>query len=133
LLIFYQFEKPPVYFKTVETNALLKTEYAEDFRDLDTKYTEVFDHKQEEIRSFVEVLNYGDEEAIEAAKNRVLVLDQEGKDIREEVKGLLAKSDPEFQPKDSDYVFLPLSLTGCQRHHWTAPGSDLISGRFRHF
>jgi len=106
VFIFYQFEKPPVYFKTVETNALLKTEYAEDFRDLDAKYTEVFDHKQEEIRSLVEVLNQGDEEAIEAVKNRVLVLDQEGKDIREDVKGLLAKSDPDFQPKDSDYVFL---------------------------
>jgi len=117
VFIFYQFEKPPVHFKTVATNALLKTEYAEDFKDLDAKYTEVFDNKKEEIKLFVKVLENGDEAAIEDSKNKVLALDQEGKDIRDEVKYLLAKSDPEFDPDDydlpidSDYVFLTFIIT----------------------
>ncbi|MEN7546643.1 sodium:solute symporter [Rapidithrix thailandica] len=106
VFIFYQFEKPPVFFKEQGVTLLQNSEYAEQFSKLDAAYSENFQNKKEQLENFAYAMNNGSEEEIQRAEQHVKAIQQEGDSIRSEVKALLKTRDIEYETKDSDYVFL---------------------------
>ncbi|MDN5203781.1 sodium:solute symporter [Fulvivirgaceae bacterium BMA10] len=111
VFIFYQFHKPPVFFKQHELNAIYETDYANDVKKLDDRFNEVYESKKERVKVLVEAMNNGNGDAVQVAKDEVVTLENEAKSIRSEVKDILLKSDPEMETKDSDYVFITFVMS----------------------
>ncbi len=110
VFVFYQFEKPPVFFKQAAMESAYRTPAGAELQALDDNYSEVFGEKKAGIQTLVEAIRRGDEAAIEIASRELNVIDAKGGEIRREVKALLVEADPELETKDSDYVFLTFIL-----------------------
>ncbi len=113
VFIFYQFNKPPVFFNEVEVHKLKQSAYATQYQALEQKHTHVFNNKQQEIDNLVFALREGNETHIAQSKKILQQHDAEIKNIRKEFKRLVAESapgrnikDPEKEVKDTDYVFI---------------------------
>lgn len=110
VFVFYQFEKPPVFFKQAAMESAYRTPAGAELQALDDNYSEVFGEKKEGIQTLVEAIRKDDQAAIEIASRELNVIDAKGGEIRREVKALLVEADPELETKDSDYVFLTFIL-----------------------
>ncbi|MDX5422374.1 MAG: sodium:solute symporter [Hymenobacteraceae bacterium] len=119
VFVFYQFNQPPVFFNEAAKSKVYATEYADELRGLETRYTAIFEEKQEAVQGLVTALKADDETAISSAQGKVAALNSAGKEVREEVKGLITKAAPDAETRDTDYVFisfvmkyLPAGLVG---------------------
>ncbi|WP_439880022.1 sodium:solute symporter [Pontibacter sp. MBLB2868] len=119
VFVFYQFNQPPVFFNEAAKSKVYGTAYEPELRQLETKYTALFGQKQQAVQGLVTALKSEDEAAISAAEGEVAALTAAGKEVREEVKGLIKKAFPEAETRDTDYVFisfvmkyLPVGLVG---------------------
>jgi len=109
VFMFYQFEKPPVFFKEAGTESIQQSRYAQQFEQLDDEYTEVFNTKREVVQQLATELDNGT--ASQALIEQAQQLQAKSQEIRSEVKELLLANDPEYETKDSDYVFLTFIIT----------------------
>jgi SSS family transporter len=119
VFVFYQFNQPPVFFNEVAKANVYATPYANDLRQLEEKYAAVFEQKEEAVQGLVTAIRAEDEAAISTAQGKVDALTAAGKEVREEVKGIIRQATPEAEVKDTDYVFisfvmkyLPTGLVG---------------------
>lgn len=107
VFVFYLYVKPPVFFNKTAINNLKNTEYKEELEALESKHTANYIDLQEK-RSLVEkdLDNNESSAIIENSKSEFMAAVSEDKVIRNEVKDLLLKADPDFKVKDTNYVFL---------------------------
>ena len=106
VFMFYQFERPPVHFNNANVDKIKNTAYYDDYQNLETKYNEVFDAKQGEIRNLITAIHTEDEAQIANAKANVLAEEKREKAVRKEVKELITEADPNLVTKDHDYIFI---------------------------
>ena len=106
IFVFYQFEKPPVFFNQAAVTQIQNTEYATQFSELETAHVAIFDIKKQQLINLVDVMNTGNETQIDQAQTRLLDMEAEGKRIKTEVRALIDKSGINIKSKDSDYVFI---------------------------
>ncbi|UII26304.1 sodium:solute symporter [Fulvivirga maritima] len=106
VFVFYQFEEPPVFFKSVEMEQLRASEYRADIQALEDQYSANFEEKKTNIVNLVDALNENDEQQIATYTDQVKQHKASEQKIRQEVKGLLKEYDESIETKDSDYVFL---------------------------
>jgi len=100
--VFFQFNPVPLNFNPTSENAILKSEYAEEFKILEAKLNEIRAEKQLVTQDYVTHLNANiDNEALE---ERIKTLNEEEKDIREQAKVMIKSINEE--PNDKDYVFI---------------------------
>ncbi|WP_306309324.1 sodium:solute symporter [Fulvivirga ligni] len=111
VFVFYQFEEPPVFFKTVEMEQLRTSEYGNDVKDLEERYSANFAEKKSNIQSLVTALDADNEVDIANYSELVKQNKDTEKAIRNDVKGLLKDYDENIETKDSDYVFLTFIVT----------------------
>jgi len=119
VFVFYQFNQPPIFFNKVEKEKLEMTAYADDLKIIQLQYNEVFEEKKVALSDLVYAINSGDEEIVEQETRHALELDEKGNELREEVKKLVKKSNPDAETNDKDYIFmtfvmdhLPIGLVG---------------------
>ena len=108
VFVFYQFERPPVFFNSTELNKkeIKNTSYATKISEKEEEFGRVHQLKKEEIKNYVEVMNSGDESQIETSAQRVIDLNNQSDKIRKDVKNLIVEANPDAEIKDSDYVFI---------------------------
>ncbi|TPE43516.1 sodium:solute symporter [Pontibacter mangrovi] len=119
VFVFYQFNQPPAFFNEAAKNKVYATPYGEELRGLESEYAGVFEQKQEAVQDLVTALKAEDAGAIAAAQRQVNTYTAVGKQVREQVKGVIKKAVPEAETRDTDYVFisfvmkyLPAGLVG---------------------
>jgi Na+/proline symporter len=119
VFVFYQFYQPPVFFNKVEKDNMYQTEYAGEMRELEQQYDEVFIEKQQKIQALVEASRAGDEQQISIAQESALAAQDKSDGIRNQVKDLVKKNNPDAETNDKDYIFmsfvmnhLPAGLVG---------------------
>ncbi|WP_421898509.1 sodium:solute symporter [Marinoscillum sp.] len=105
--VFYLFYTPPVHFKEVSVQRLNDSEYRTEYQDLERAYEGLMNERKALALDF-SIAPEGQSEAI--AQN-LQKIDNESVEVRQQVKDLLVKMDPEIETKDSDYVFLTFILT----------------------
>lgn len=110
VFVFYQFEKPPVFFNQPAWENALQSERGDELRMLDAKFDAVFTAKAEALGELARARESGDAEAIAAGRSRAAQLDAESDAVRAEVRTVLQELDPAADVKDSDYVFLTFVL-----------------------
>ena len=106
VFIFYQFVQPPVYFKKPAVENILMQEHKEEFLNLEQDYEQNFTDKRSKIIDLAQAFKDGSGEEISQKSDEVIKLHEESQSIKKEVKGLILSSNPKYDTKDSDYVFI---------------------------
>lgn len=110
VFIFYQFEKPPVFFNQPAWEIAIGGERGDELLLIEAAFEANFEEK----RSAMEQLALATDEAqtvvVESLRSELAVLDAEADAIKASVKDLLLEIDPAANIKDSDYVFITFVL-----------------------
>ncbi|RYD77052.1 MAG: sodium:solute symporter [Sphingobacteriales bacterium] len=106
VFVFYQFNKPPVFFNEVQRSKLENSSYAPQLKNLEAQHTVLFQQKQDDIKTLLHGLRNDDETQIKAAKISLNQKEDQIKNIREDVKTLIKKNENITEVKDTDYVFI---------------------------
>lgn len=119
VFVFYQFYQPPVFFNKVAKQQVEQSAYAEDLKNLEEEYSIVFDKKKEAIHGLITAVNEGNDDRVALEKENALSLEEQSNLIRQEVKNVVKKANPNAETNDKDYVFmtfvmdnLPIGLVG---------------------
>ena len=106
VFMFYQFEKPPVYFNQPAYERALENGYAPQLTELQTQFDEVFAQKRAAIRA----VSTASSNERDAAMNKVRKLDAQAHALRDQTKAVLVQAGVDPKSKESDYVFITFIL-----------------------
>jgi len=106
VFMFYQFEKPPVYFNQPAVQRAMESGFAPQLTELQKQFGEIFVQKREAIR----VLSNAPSDQRDAALNRVRKLDADARALRDQTKAVLVQAGVDPKSKESDYVFITFIL-----------------------
>jgi solute:Na+ symporter, SSS family len=106
VFMFYQFEKPPVYFNQPAYERALESGYAPQLTELQRQFDEVFAQKRAAIRA-VSTASSGERDA---AMINLRKLDTEAHALRDRTKAVLVQAGVDPKSKESDYVFITFIL-----------------------
>jgi solute:Na+ symporter, SSS family len=106
VFMFYQFEKPPVYFNQPAYQRALENGYAPQLTQLQTQFDEVFAQKRAAIRA----VSTASSNERDAAMDKLHKLDAEAHALRDQTKAVLVQAGVDPKSKESDYVFITFIL-----------------------
>lgn len=106
VFMFYQFEKPPVYFNQPAYERALQNGYGPRLTELQKQFDEVFTQKRAAIR----LLSTAPSNERAAAMNTVRSLEAQASDLRDRTKAVLVQAGVDPKSKESDYVFITFIL-----------------------
>jgi SSS family transporter len=106
IFMFYQFEKPPVYFNQPAYQRAMENGYAPQLTELQTQFDDVFAQKRAAIRA----VSTASSSERAAAMNKLRKLDAEAHALRDQTKGVLVQAGVDPKSKESDYVFITFIL-----------------------
>ena len=106
VFMFYQFEKPPVYFNQPAYERALENGYAAPLSTLERQFDEVFAQKRAAIRAVSTVSS----SERDAAMNKLRELDAQAHAVRDRTKAVLVQAGVDPKSKESDYVFITFIL-----------------------
>jgi SSS family transporter len=106
VFVFYQFVQPPVYFKKPAVDNILMQEHRDSYLLLEDQYKENFNAKKLRLFELNNAIENENDQEIRKRSNELNELQERSIAIKNEVKGLILKSNPDYDTKDSDYVFL---------------------------
>ncbi len=110
VFIFFQFEKPPLFFNQPAYEKASQTEQGGKLAALQTRYDQVFAEKQSGVRALTTAMETRSEPAIAAATSELRRQQGELDTIRGETKQTLKAVDPKLETGDADYVFISFVL-----------------------
>ncbi len=110
VFVFFQFEKPPMFFNRPAYERAQQSGDAEALSVLQARYDSVFAQKQTALQGLAKSTRADSSESNPAALANVASGQDEIQKIRGEVKAILKARDPNLETKDSDYVFINFIL-----------------------
>jgi SSS family solute:Na+ symporter len=110
VFVFYQFDKPPVFFNQVTWERHAVGTNAPIFRDIEQRHAAAHQEAKDDVTKWLAVRGAGDAKAEVAT--RMAMVDAQGRvdAIRKEAKAALKAADPDAKTRDSDYVFITFIL-----------------------
>ena len=96
IFLFYQFEKPPIYFNQPAYERAVALEHGSELTQLQSEFDEVFARKRAAL--------------ISASSDELLKLDAEARSIRDQTKTILERAGASPKSNDADYVFITFVL-----------------------
>ncbi|MCA0959940.1 sodium:solute symporter [Muricauda ruestringensis] len=119
VFVFYQYNSSPLNFNPAATEAVLQSDYANDYQALENDHKELEKEKRMAQHSFSAALELKEYNAIEQAKQDIVKINEKEKANRATAKTLISKADDTVETNDKDYVFihfilnnLPMGLIG---------------------
>jgi solute:Na+ symporter, SSS family len=110
VFMFYQFEKPPVYFNQPAYQRAMENGYAPQLAVLQTQFDNVFTQKRAAIRAVSSASSNGSSNERDVAMTKVRELDREARGVRDRTKAILEQAGADPKSKESDYVFITFIL-----------------------
>jgi solute:Na+ symporter, SSS family len=111
VFVFYQFERPPVFFNQPAYQQAAAGEHAPALAHLEQQHATAFANQQALLSEFARARQSGVPAEIAAASTALNEQQAQLRAIRDEVKRTLRAANPRFETKDSDYVFITFVLT----------------------
>jgi len=108
VFLFYQFEKPPVYFNRPAYERAIAHGAGGQLKDLAIKTNHVFDQKREALHAYAVAPSAEKMESVRA-------LDAQAQALRAETKRVLNQNGADPKSKESDYVFITFILQELPR------------------
>lgn len=119
VFVFYQFVQPPIFFNKVEKQKTEQSVYANELKAIEAEYTVVFNEKKAEVNNLIAAVKSENDANVEATQQRVLALQEQTNNLREETKTVIKKASPSAETNDKDYIFmtyvmdyLPIGMVG---------------------
>lgn len=106
VFVFYQFEKPPVFFNQPEWRLQSQGADAAKFQAIEARFSEAFADQQAQIRAWLAARAAHDPATETAARSAMLASQSRVQQVRAEARSALLAANPRAQTKDSDYVFI---------------------------
>lgn len=117
VFLFYQFNLPPSHFNQANIEKLTNSEYVDDYSELESERTALFNKKQHFIEQLISKES-STNNATEAQAELQLIHARE-KELDKSVKSIIHKVDQSAESEDADYIFitfvtnyLPIGLIG---------------------
>lgn len=111
VFVFYQFEKPPVFFNRAAQAQVIQTNSAPDLAALNMEHDFIWEQKKHAQEELVLALRADDEPRAAAISEVVNNLQGELERVRTEYKDEVKRANPELETKDYDYVFITWVMT----------------------
>ena len=111
VFVFFQFNTRPVHFNDANVAKLIGSPYEERYREHEQAYLEVQQRESAIAQRIIEANRSEDTNALETAQAEAKAVAAEGKQIREQVEGLILEVDPNAKTKDTDYVFISFVIS----------------------
>jgi solute:Na+ symporter, SSS family len=110
VFVFYQFDKPPVFFNQVSWERHAVGTNAPIFHSIEQRHAAAHQEAMDDVTKWLATRGAGDAKAEMAT--RMAMVDAQGRvdSIRMEAKAALKAADPDAKTKDSDYVFITFIL-----------------------
>jgi Na+/proline symporter len=109
LFVFYQFDRPPVFFNNAAWTAAVAQDTRGDARRLEHDFERQHADHQQSLRAWIDARRAGDAEAERAARGEVVRSNQAAAALRAEARKALPPHDAKVN--DADYVFIHFVLT----------------------
>ena len=106
VFMFYQFEKPPVYFNQPAYQRAMESSYAPQLTQLQMQSDKVFAQKRAAIRA----VSTASSSERDATTNELRKLDAQAHALRDQTKAVLVQAGVDPKSKESDYVFITFIL-----------------------
>jgi Na+/proline symporter len=106
VFMFYQFEKPPVYFNQPAYQRAMASGYGPQLDTLQTQFDNVFTQKRAAIRA----LSSASSNERDLATTKLRELDAQAHELRDRTKAVLGQAGVDPKSKESDYVFITFIL-----------------------
>jgi len=110
LFVFYQFERPPVFFNQSEWQRHARGPDGGTFLALEERYAVEIADSQKGIRAWLHARTSQDAAEESIARATMLEGNRRAAAVRSEAKAALLAADPRAKTKDSDYVFITFIL-----------------------
>jgi solute:Na+ symporter, SSS family len=104
VFVFFQFNSAPLHFNPTNVKNIEASQYKDDYKNLEDKLAVINEEKNVINQIYIEQLNF--EYDNKALKKEMISLSAKEKELREEAKTLIKKSDDGAETNDKDYVFL---------------------------
>ena len=104
VFVFYQYKTPPVFFNIVELEQLKKSEYKMSVIELEDRFSTLHEEKKRAIDLMIS--NQSKKVNDEILDQKILDLEDEMMEVREDVKALVKSNNPTAEINDKDYIFM---------------------------
>ena len=104
VFVFYQYNKPPVFFNKVELEQLKKSEYKMSVIELEDRFSTLHEEKKRAID--IMISNQSKKVNDEILDQKILDLEDEMMEVRQDVKVLVKLNNPTAEINDKDYIFM---------------------------
>jgi len=111
VFVFFQFVQPPLVFNPVEAAKVKSGARAQEFRQLEEKYSTLFLEKSEQMREYLQARHQHDDIQAGKKKTELLMLQHRYEGVRAEASVLLTENDQKSDTSDTNYIFLTFVLT----------------------
>lgn len=106
LFAYYSFFKAPAFFNKTQETEVLQSAYATDYKAATAAYEKIQQDKAVVAKELAQALHQKNEPVINASRDKLLTAEKEGQLLRNEMKGLIKKADPDADTNDTNYIFL---------------------------
>src|SRR5205823_2950562 len=101
VFMFYQFEKPPVYFNQPAYQRAIESGYAPQLAALQTQFDNVFTQKRAAIRAVSSASSNASSNERDAAVTRLRELETQARDLRDRTRAVLTQAGVDPKSKES--------------------------------
>ncbi len=115
VFVFYQYNPSPLNFNPAATTAVINSEYAPEYEQLESAHQELEKEKKDAQDSYARALGAGDGPALSETRERMLTINQKERTNREAAKELIQQADASVETNDKDYVFIHFILNYLPR------------------
>ena len=109
IFVFYQFERPPVFFNQTAWQQQAQGENGAKLHAIEAEFAAAHAEKKQQLQAWVEAKHAGNASAEATARAAALAANRRVETVRDEAK-LAASAEPGKKANDSDYVFITFIL-----------------------
>ena len=110
VFVFYQFERPPVFFNQAAWHQAAANGAGDKLRTLEADFNAAHAEKQRHVNAWLAARHAGDPAAAETERAAALAANARTEAARAETRTVLKANDPKALANDSDYVFVTFIL-----------------------
>ncbi|MDM9632188.1 sodium:solute symporter [Robiginitalea aurantiaca] len=115
VFVFYQYNPSPLNFNPAATAAVMESEYATEYEELEMAHGELEAEKKIAQDAFSKALDLKEFNSTVVAKENILNINQKERLNREAAKALISQADDSVETNDKDYVFIHFILNYLPR------------------
>ncbi|WP_425236840.1 sodium:solute symporter [Ulvibacterium sp.] len=110
VFVFYQYNPSPLNFNPSATQAVMESEYAEDYKLLQEGQKKLEDEKRMAQNKFSVALEIKEYTAVEEAERQIMNINKKDSTNRATARALIQQANKDVETNDKDYVFIHFIL-----------------------